>query len=99
MQIIYTFEHKENVGAKKEGNAHWIDVNVQLLAIPKFHIFPKEKHAITGPTLFWDLNEWPAPFLNLREFFLLTFWNTALMMGIFSKMGSWRDAGLVSAQK
>jgi len=28
MQIIYTFEHKENVGAKKEGNAHWIDVNV-----------------------------------------------------------------------
>ena len=70
MQIIYTFEHKENVGAKKEGNAHWIDVNVQLLAIPKFHIFSKEKHAITGPALFWDLNEWPAPFLNLREFFL-----------------------------
>jgi hypothetical protein len=55
---------------KKKENAHWINVDVQLLAIPKFHIFLKEKHAIAGTTLFWDLNKWPAPFLKLREFFL-----------------------------
>lgn len=71
---IYFDCKKKNVwgqkGKRKEKNAHWIDIDVQLVAIPKFHIFPKEKHAIAWPSLFWDINKWPAPILDLREFFL-----------------------------
>jgi hypothetical protein len=56
--------------AKKEEIAHWINVNIQLVAIPKFHIFPEEKHTIIWPSLLGDINERLAPKFNLREFFL-----------------------------
>ena len=36
---------------RKKERARRIDVNVEALAVPIFHVFPKEEHAIAGASL------------------------------------------------
>lgn len=63
-------KHTHDWGPKKETekSAHWIDVNVEALAVPIFHVFPKKEHAIAGASLLGQIDEWPAPALKTREF-------------------------------
>ena len=57
------------MGPKKaEKWAHRIDVNVEALAVPVFHVFPKEEHAIAGANLLGQIDERPASVLKSREF-------------------------------
>jgi hypothetical protein len=58
---------------KREINAHMIYLNVQLVTIPMFHVFPNKEHAITRSSLLWVIYEWPAPVLKIRELLLADF--------------------------
>ena len=53
---------------RQKERAHRIDVNVEALAVPIFHVFPKEEHAITGAILLGQIEHRPAPVLKTREF-------------------------------
>ena len=53
---------------RQKERAHRIDVNVEALAVPIFHVFPKEEHAIAGASLLGQINHRPAPALKTREF-------------------------------
>ena len=53
---------------RQKERAHRIDVNVEALAVPIFHVFPKEEHAIAGPSLLGQIDHRPAPALKTREF-------------------------------
>jgi hypothetical protein len=50
--------------------AHRIYLNVQLVTIPMFHVFPNKEHAITRSGLLRDINELSAPVLKIRELLL-----------------------------
>ena len=53
---------------RQKERAHRIDVNVEALAVPIFHVFPKEEHAIAGASLLGQIDHRPAPVLKTREF-------------------------------
>ena len=53
---------------RQKDRAHRIDVNVEALAVPIFHVFPKEEHAIAGASLLGQIDHRPAPMLKTREF-------------------------------
>jgi hypothetical protein len=45
---------------KKEIAAHRIYLNMHLVTIPMFHVFPNKEHAITRSGLLQDIYEWSA---------------------------------------
>ena len=53
---------------RQKERAHRIDVNVEALAVPILHVFPKEEHAIAGASLLGQIDHQPAPALKTREF-------------------------------
>jgi len=71
------------MGPKKaEKWAHRIDVNVEALAVPVFHVFPKEEHAIVGPDCLGKSMNGLLQRSNRGNLLLVTFWNAALIIGI-----------------
>ena len=81
MQKIRNHTH-EWEQKKDRKRAHRIDVYVEALGVPIFHVFSKEEHAIAGASLLGQIDHRPAPVLKIREFVIGDLWNAALMIGI-----------------
>ena len=75
---------------RQKEKAHRIDVNVEALTVPIFHVFPKEEHAIAGASLLGQIDHRPAQHSKQGNLLLVTLWNAALMIGILLYTGRWR---------
>jgi hypothetical protein len=67
---------------RQKERAHRIDVNVEALAVPIFHVFPKEEHAIAGPACLGKSIIGLLQRSKQGNLLLVTLWNAALMIGI-----------------
>jgi hypothetical protein len=76
--------------------AHRIYLNVQLVTIPMFHVFPNKEHAITRSGLLRDINEWSALVLKIRELLLASLLKCSVNDGDLLKNGGmvWFRAGV-----
>jgi hypothetical protein len=83
-------------GKEKGISAHRIYLNVQLVTIPMFHVFPNKEHAITRSGLLRDINEWSSPVLKIRELLLADLLKCSVNDGDLLKNGgvAWFRAGV-----